>query len=311
MMTFKKLQTLFTCLVTLGALSACSSTPDRYAFWSNDIDNVHDMEASAPNLADIPTDRDIDNTKSEFDDLRDRLENDRDNAYTNQKDAYLDYQPTAPVNSYSDTYASAPSEAIYTPNSVQINYGALESAPYVYGSSPAIYSAYYQETAPANYGYQQPSYSYGAYGQEIATLMSQNPSVTINPLPDYQSGGYDMASTAPEEGQLLFKHGSSRLSTQDKTYIKELASSLKSDFAPLRIVGHASTRVELDDPFKSRLVNLKMSEKRATAVYKEFQKNGISADRLNLTAHGDSVPNLPVQGLNPEAADRRVEILID
>lgn len=309
MTCFKKITPLCIYLIALTALSACSTVPDRYAFWSDDITNVHESQAKgASNLSDVPANPDMDEAKDEREEMRERLEEDRFNAYDDQEDAYLDFREQMEVNTTTSSY----DEPVFTPNSVQINYGALENPSYIYGRSAAIYGAYTQE-APASYAYQTPRQSYGRYEQEIATLMSENSSITINPLPDYE-GVYAPAQDAyadAQEGQLLFDHGSSRLSDSDRAYIKDLAESLKSDYAPLRIVGHASTRVALTDPFKARLVNLKMSEKRATAVYKEFQKNGISADRLNITAHGDSVPNLPVEGLSEEAADRRVEILID
>lgn len=308
MITFKKFTSLMIYMTAIASLSACSSVPDRYAFWSSDISNVHDTSGTAPNLADVPVKPAMQEKQDDIEDMRQRLQNDNNNAYSDQRDAYLDYQPDTTLQNYQSSSAINNAAPVFTPNSVQINYGALNDAPaaYVYGRSPALYNQYYAPSAGyANYD------SYGAYGTEIATLMSQNPSITINPLPDFDGVYANESDAIMPEGQLLFKHGSSRLSPKDRSYIKGLAETLKSDYTPLRIVGHASTRVELNDPYQARLVNLKMSEKRATAVYKEFKKYGIAADRLNITAHGDSVPNIPVQGLSEEASDRRVEILFD
>ncbi len=312
MMISKKLFALLMLMAAITSLSACSSVPDRYAFWSDDIGNVHDTSAPAPSLGDVPAKPDVDQVKDDLQEMRQRLKTDQYEAYGTQipgDGAYLDYQPVAPAYEANPDVIAATSAPIFTPNSVEINYGALQDNTYIYSSSPALYGQYYQD--PANYAFQQPvSYGYGRYDGEIVTLMSQNPSVTINPLPNYDS--YDSGSSLlVPEGQLFFGHGSSRLSAEDKTYIKELADSLQSSYLPLRIVGHASTRVELKDPFKARLVNLQMSEKRAAAVYKEFKKHGIAAERLHMTAHGDSVPNLTIDGLTEEAADRRVEILVE
>ena len=67
------------CLVLMSLLSACSSVPDRYAPWRDGDDNP--QGGHKPNLADVPMAPNTAAAKSELDTMRQRLEQDRDNAY--------------------------------------------------------------------------------------------------------------------------------------------------------------------------------------------------------------------------------------
>jgi outer membrane protein OmpA-like peptidoglycan-associated protein len=61
------------------ALTACSSTPDRYAFWRDDASSV--TNSTKPNLANVPTSPNVDQARQDMQDLQNRLAADRQAAY--------------------------------------------------------------------------------------------------------------------------------------------------------------------------------------------------------------------------------------
>ena len=74
------------CAMAALALSAtaCSSTPDRYAFWRDDVPASatadETMTTSKPNLADIPASPDVNQARKDMQDLQTKLAADRDAA---------------------------------------------------------------------------------------------------------------------------------------------------------------------------------------------------------------------------------------
>ena len=66
------------CLLLLPLLNACSSVPERYAPWQDNGDN---NGGHMPNLADVPAAPDTAAAKAQMEAMRQRLEQDRDNAY--------------------------------------------------------------------------------------------------------------------------------------------------------------------------------------------------------------------------------------
>ncbi len=294
-------------LFIIGTLTACSSTPNRYAFWADDIGNIHDKNAPAPNLADIPNRNTPKTHSEEFAEMRQRLLSDTNiesdtNPYE-ESVIYEDYQSSHTANKpvpYSTDHSG------FISNSIEINYDTLSNDPYIYGHSPVTL----HHTEALNH-------HDNSYDTEIAILLSQNPSITINSLTDFASKAYipyksyksRKNKNKTKRGELSFAHGSDQLSPSDREYIKNLVDSLKSDFTPIYIIGHASKRVAVNDPYQAKIVNLKMSEKRAINVYNQFVQHGIAADRLNLMAKGDTMAQKKGDQKIDKDEYRRVEIL--
>ncbi len=315
------MQRLGLAFLALLSLSACSSTgvSDRYAFWRDD--GSQNTMGTKPNLADVPTPPNVQDTQAEMDAMRLRLQAERDNAYlaaqgvpvsdvTPIADAPLDAghtvasdelapasaSPTAPY--YAAPVAAYPSQPQSSGN-VQYNYATNDQA-YVYGNSPLQYRGQ-QVGASRTSPYQQQAYG----------VMAANPNVSINfdALGGNTSKPFSGISSVGLTGQpvVFFEHGSARLGSGDRQKIKQLAQQLKAQPQSVVVIGHASTRTGLKNPVSSRAANLQMSAKRATAVMQELAKHGVKPERLNVTATGDTGAGSKAT----ETQDRRVDILFD
>jgi flagellar motor protein MotB len=80
---------------------------------------------------------------------------------------------------------------------------------------------------------------------------------------------------------------------------------------PLRIIGHADSKTRADDPMAATQINLTMSLKRATAVLKELNEQGVPYSQMSVFAYGNSQPLWDVEGKTKAQAARRVEIYVD
>ncbi|MCK5518181.1 MAG: OmpA family protein [Alphaproteobacteria bacterium] len=114
--------------------------------------------------------------------------------------------------------------------------------------------------------------------------------------------------------QIFFEHGSARISRIDSENLRKLAKSLVkvAKHYKLSVIGHASSRVDhVTDIVRKKIINLKMAQRRADAVRREFYKSGVKPDWILVTSSGDMEPNLSPGNKSQEASDRRVEVYID
>lgn len=120
--------------------------------------------------------------------------------------------------------------------------------------------------------------------------------------------GHGVSST------IYFGHGSAKLDAKDRAIVLELVRSynLKSNVAAdtgIKVQGHASTRAETDDPVTRRIMNLKMSMKRALSVSKALIRAGVPSSKITTVAYGDTRPATTERGDgDKETASRRVEV---
>jgi outer membrane protein OmpA-like peptidoglycan-associated protein len=315
------------CAFVALTLSACSTTPDRYAFWK---DNSAPETGAKPNLADVPAAPNVADAKAEMDTMRQRLQQDRDNAYLAAQGVIpMESLDTAPPASPAPPTVSGMMEPMVMddmpPPSADGSLPPMDAPPPAYGFDPAAPMPVSGGNVQYNYaptpGYETYVYGYSpvqinrqsAYQQQASQLMAANDSVSI----DFSALSNGMPEQALSPVGMLgkplvyFKHGSSRLGSLDKKRIADLAEQLKRQPATVVIIGHASKPTGLDDKIASEDVNLRMSAQRASVVLRELARHGVSADQVRITAQGDSSPAAPTPGLTPEAADRRVEILFD
>lgn len=105
--------------------------------------------------------------------------------------------------------------------------------------------------------------------------------------------------------KVYFGHGSSALDGEDRRVLSNVAEQAK--FAPVgrvSVEGHASSRVQTQDPVEGRIINLKQSMNRAVAVSNNLIQNGVPPEKIKTVSWGDTKP--PMDGSEAEA--RRVDV---
>lgn len=335
------------CLLVVSLLSACTSVPDRYAPWR---DNNNPEVGKKPNLADVPAAPNTEAAKAEMATMRQRLEQDRNNAYLAAQgivpitDSSATAMPVVPANNIQSTDLSAPSGMTSTglatnaPAPVGLEPVQLEPVNPSYNSvttaslpiptstqptAPMAGNVAYNYDPSANNDYTYSSngtYSGGSVQvNSVADMVQSNdPSISIDwgalgGSPAASSrGGVMLSSSGTGLGAPVayFAHGSAALGPKDLKAVRDLAKKLKQHPQTVMIAGNASKRTGIRSTAISRKVNLNMATKRANAVMSELVKQGVKADNLYVSAYGDSIPNRRPESYG-EAADRRVEIIFD
>ena len=103
---------------------------------------------------------------------------------------------------------------------------------------------------------------------------------------------------------IYFPYGSSALDGSDKSVLNNVAETAK--FAPVdrvSVEGHASLPTQTDDPVRAKILNLKESLKRATAVSEDLIQKGVPAEKIKTVGWGDTK-----RSSEREAEQRRVDI---
>ena len=211
-----------------------------------------------------------------------------------------------------------------------VSYNAL-AAQYSNGSVE-LYTL--DETNPVPVGRAQDAGGMNVY-QSAGLQSSTDPSVTVFPFADGHTGAY-APGARPTRGQhrgmdpllpmptelgaipayagsptrIYFEHGSAALSGTARKVLATVAQRYV-EYTPgymVEIDGHASTRTDINDPVKSRIINFDMSMKRAMAVTKQLIRDGVPVDSVKATAYGDTHPAVLENNRADEARNRRVEI---
>lgn len=161
------------------------------------------------------------------------------------------------------------------------------------------------------------------YGAGVPT---GDPSVTIFPL-DGESPVYGFNPNAPMvnyqndfvaqnnmapvmgggvEGQIFFKHGSSRLGIGDINKLSNVAEQAK--FAPVNritVEGYASQPTQAgSQSVEGHILNLKESMNRSFAVSKKLMQKGVPAEKIKTVSWGST------KASGNESQDRRVDIVM-
>lgn len=146
--------------------------------------------------------------------------------------------------------------------------------------------------------------------------------VMVFPLDDTQAYGgrgdippmitpYDQGQNVTDGvSRIYFSHGAIGVNSTGKQVTAHVADQCRATgCAVVKVEGHASTRAVAKDEVQRRLINLKVSMDRAMSVSRQLVRDGIPANAIQVTAHGDRVPPAVPYGADPEAAARRVEIM--
>ncbi len=122
---------------------------------------------------------------------------------------------------------------------------------------------------------------------------------------------YDQGLNAADgAARIYFSHGAVGVNGAGKEVTSHVASQCRAvGCGIVKVEGHASTRAVAKDEVQRRLINLKVSMDRAMSVSRQLIRDGVAADAIQVTAHGDRVPPVVPYGADPESAARRVEIV--
>ena len=107
---------------------------------------------------------------------------------------------------------------------------------------------------------------------------------------------------------ILFKTGSSGLSSNDRKIIGQVVQLHQQRGGKVTVVGHASSRTRNMDPVAHKMVNYSVSVDRADRIAKELRKLGMAPDSIIVDARSDSMPLYYEIMPSGEAGNRRAEI---
>jgi CHAT domain-containing protein/Tfp pilus assembly protein PilF len=152
--------------------------------------------------------------------------------------------------------------------------------------------------------------------KEEATLLAQAAKQTVGDTIDKATiiRGLTQAPATRSRGvnvsprvttHILFDTGSAQIKTESQRQLKEIASALASKelkTAAIQIEGHTDS---VGDP----KYNMRLSFKRAQAVYDYLAKGGIRADRLTFTGKGDTEPIADNKDDTGKRLNRRVDFV--
>lgn len=141
------------------------------------------------------------------------------------------------------------------------------------------------------------------------------PPTAASPMPT-QAPSASLSGSAggvsSQAGAIFFAHNSTSLSAEDRRILQAIALRYRETGGMLRIVGHASSDRSADvRPLEHALANLEVSTKRAEAVAQALQNAGVPSTAMLVRGVGDNQPVYRQANIDPEAAQRRVEIFFD
>jgi outer membrane protein OmpA-like peptidoglycan-associated protein len=184
------------------------------------------------------------------------------------------------------------------------NYAAL--APEAYGVSPP------QPTTPPNQAYTSAQVVYRSpYASPPANYggapVAPTQSAMMAPTP--ASYGQPYYAGQPV-GLIYFLEGSSKLSSDDREVLKQIAEMQRAHGGVVHVVGHASMGTGTTDYTRHQEANRRVSEARANAVARELMGYGVPQDAIQTAAAGDSQPLYSEAMPSGEAANRRAEVYL-
>jgi len=199
-------------------------------------------------------------------------------------------QPQMPTGAYGPNYAAL------APDAYGISFPQPVLPPYqAYNPAQAMYRSPYA-SPPTNYG--------GANGAAplVATQAAMvAPTVASDGQPSY--GGQPV-------GLIYFREGSSKLSSDDRDVLKQIAEMQSASGGIVHVVGHASMGTSIMDSTRNQQANQRVSEARADAVARQLMTYGVPQDAIQTAAAGDSQPLYSEATPNGEAANRRAEVYL-
>ncbi|MBE7636961.1 OmpA family protein [Sneathiella sp. P13V-1] len=125
-----------------------------------------------------------------------------------------------------------------------------------------------------------------------------------------QPGYGAVGLTGKPNAVIYFDVGSSRVGAGDMSKIAALATQQKQTGAMVKVVGHASSRTRQLPVDRHKMVNLRMSQERSSAVVKALISKGVSPQKITVESVSDSNPVTRESMPSEEAKNRRTEIFL-
>lgn len=110
---------------------------------------------------------------------------------------------------------------------------------------------------------------------------------------------------------IYFSSGSGTLNRQDVNILRHVAALHQQNGGTIRVIGHASSRTRNMDEARHRLVNYRVSAKRANVIADTLVRLGLPKEEIVVVAASDSDPIFLEVMPTGEAGNRRAEIYID
>lgn len=109
---------------------------------------------------------------------------------------------------------------------------------------------------------------------------------------------------------VLFENGSFEVDKKYSDELRDVIKTAKEKNAKVLVYGYASSKT-INDNFESqKIINFKMSLKRAQSVAEYLRKNGVEKENIVVEAFGDAMPLLSDKMLEGERLNRRAEVYL-
>jgi outer membrane protein OmpA-like peptidoglycan-associated protein len=212
-------------------------------------------------------------------------------------------QPATPASTPQEGAQPFQPEAQLATGSVQTQpVGATQSAQLPASADGPNHSA----LAPDAYGVSVPQPVLPPYQTDNpaqATYRSPYATPTVASYGQQAYGGQPV-------GLIYFREGSSSLSSDDRSVLKQIAEMQRASGGVVHVVGHASMRTGTTDHTRDQQANQRVSEARANAVAQQLMEYGVPHDAIQTAAAGDTQPLYSEAMPSGEAANRRAEVYL-
>ncbi|WP_339632218.1 OmpA family protein [uncultured Sneathiella sp.] len=137
----------------------------------------------------------------------------------------------------------------------------------------------------------------------------------ITLTPPTTDGGRAVRNYAASDGSspietIYFAQGSHRINAADRQVLDRIARAQLAAGGTLKVVGHASKRTRQMGEAEHMIVNLNVSQARATAVAEYLLKAGVAPGDMIVESVSDAEPLIDEPMPSAEAKNRRTEIFL-
>lgn len=137
------------------------------------------------------------------------------------------------------------------------------------------------------------------------------PVVVHKPCPQPVVFVQPVAQKAPHlAGVVYFANASDYLNEADKAELARIARYAKANSTPVKVMGHASHKVNKLALNRKDAINMDISKKRTQKVANTLAQMGVDPRLISATAYSDSRPAEVEVDARTEALNRRVEIYL-
>lgn len=130
------------------------------------------------------------------------------------------------------------------------------------------------------------------------------PIVIENKMPDIRKTQNMMVA------MILFESGSFEVDKKYNNELKNVAKTAEEKNARVLVYGYASSKTKNEDFESQKMINYKMSLKRAQSVAEALKKAGVKKENIIVEAFGDAMPLFSDSMIEGEKLNRRTEVYL-